>query len=79
MWLVTFHKCSYGTRYSLTWIDAYTYLGLQSNNEYNIKASMYSSKDFFDIKHGVGKQTKLENLLYKEKKDVGEYRRVHME
>ncbi|KAG4436396.1 hypothetical protein IFR05_008119 [Cadophora sp. M221] len=55
--------------------DAYTYLGLKSTNEYNIKASMYSSKDLFDAKDG-----KLESYLCKKKKDNnGDWRRVDME
>ncbi|KAH7369695.1 hypothetical protein BKA65DRAFT_486796 [Rhexocercosporidium sp. MPI-PUGE-AT-0058] len=55
--------------------DAYTYLGLKSSNEYNIKASLYSSKDLFDAKDG-----RLESYLYKKKKDNNrDWRRVEME
>ncbi|KAL2072456.1 hypothetical protein VTL71DRAFT_11799 [Oculimacula yallundae] len=43
--------------------DAYTYLGLKSNNEYNIKASMYSSKDLFEAKDG-----KLDSFLNTKKR-----------
>ncbi|CZS98421.1 uncharacterized protein RAG0_07182 [Rhynchosporium agropyri] len=55
--------------------DAYTYLGLKSNNEYNIKASLYSSKDLFEAK-----DSKLENFLCpKKKQESGDWKRVDME
>jgi len=47
--------------------DAYTYLGLTSGNEYNIKASLYNSADILKAKD-AGEEKK-GGLLYKKKAD----------
>jgi hypothetical protein len=49
------------------YLDAYTYLGLTSGNEYNIKASLYSSADILKAKE-AGEEKK-GGLLYKKKAD----------
>lgn len=49
-------------------LDAYTYLGLNSGNEYNIKASLYNSTDVLKAKDSNPKSQKLDGLLYKKKK-----------
>lgn len=56
-------------------IDAYTYLGLDSKNEYGIKASLYSSTDLLNPKE----QKKVDGYFYKEKKDTGDWRRMDLE
>jgi hypothetical protein len=56
-------------------IEAYTYLGLNKDNEYGIKASMYGSKDFLKTKTQLAKEAKqgtLNNLLYLKKKEGGD-------
>ncbi|KAG9233070.1 hypothetical protein BJ875DRAFT_379371 [Amylocarpus encephaloides] len=61
--------------------DAYTYLEIKSNNEYNIKASLYSSRDFLKTKSQQTKeleQGKLHSLLYK-KKEGGDWKKVEWE
>lgn len=71
-----FYKCGkYSNIYS-TWrriqcmpdakhsADAWTYLNITSTNEYNIKASMYSSKDLLEAKDG-----RVESYFYPKKKD----------
>ena len=55
----------------LTVSDAYTYLGIDSSNEYNIKASLYKSIDIFDAKQGKGDNMKIDGFFYKAKKDEG--------
>ena len=56
-------------------IDAYTYLRLNSGNDYGIKASMYSSKDFLeDGKEKDPKAGKLKGFLVPKKKEPGDWR-----
>lgn len=50
--------------------DAYTYLGLISSNDYNIKASMYSSTELFKL--GKAKDVKVDGFFNPKKKDDGD-------
>ncbi|KAG0647124.1 hypothetical protein D0Z07_6932 [Hyphodiscus hymeniophilus] len=56
--------------------DAYTYLNLTSKNPYNIKASLYNSKDILAGKAGSKGQNKLDELLYKRKEHNGDWREL---
>jgi len=58
--------------------DAYTYLGLNSQNEYEIKASLYSSVDVLKSKDDK-KDQKLEGFFYKKKKDTDDWRALEWE
>jgi len=51
-------------------IDAYTYLGLTSDNQWGIKASLYASND---VLAAQGDKKKLEGILNKKKKDAGDW------
>jgi hypothetical protein len=42
-----------------TSLDAYTYLGLSSGNEYNIRASLYNSADVLKLRDSNIKSQKL--------------------
>ena len=53
--------------------DAYTYLGLNSGNEYNIKASYYNSADVLAGPTGHKGLKKLGGLLKKKKEDSGDW------
>lgn len=53
-------------------VDAYTYLGLGSGNEYNIKASMYSSIDL--LKNGKGKDSKIEGFFSRKNRDERDWK-----
>ncbi len=53
----------------LTSLDAYTYLNIGSGNEYNIKASLYSSADILSSKPGRAKDAKLDVLFNRKKKN----------
>jgi hypothetical protein len=55
-------------------LDAYTYLSLGSGNEYNIKASLYSSDEFLKSKPGQAKDAKVDGFFNKQKKDAGDWR-----
>ncbi|KAH8661662.1 hypothetical protein BGZ60DRAFT_413637 [Tricladium varicosporioides] len=56
--------------------DAYTYLGLNSTNDYNIQASLYKSGDLLTAKGGKPKalDKKGEGFFYKKKKDDGDWK-----
>lgn len=60
--LTCYNQCLYLYR-----LDAYTYLGLNSGNEYNIKASLYNSADVLKARDSNTKSQKLDELLYKRK------------
>lgn len=70
-----YYKCGesfdgcYSSLYSPS-LDAYTYLGLTSGNEYNIRASLYNSSDILKAKDFKSKVQKLDGFLYKKKPDV---------
>lgn len=51
-------------------LDAYTYLGLTSGNEYNIRASLYNSSEILKAKDSKSKVQKLDGFIYKKKADV---------
>jgi len=51
-------------RIDLYFLDAYTYLGLNRDNEWGIKTSLFSSKDLI----ANGTQTKISGFLHKSKK-----------
>lgn len=68
-----YYKCgeSFAGWYSglcLPALDAYTYLGLNSGNEYNIRASLYNSSDILKAKDSKAKVQKLDGFLYKKPK-----------
>ena len=58
----------------MNFADAYTYLHLGSGNEYNIKASLYSSVDILKSKPGQAKDTKVDGFFSKQKKESGDWR-----
>jgi hypothetical protein len=52
-------------------VDAYTYLHLNRDNEYGIKASIYDSKDFLKTPTQLAREAetgKIEKFFYKDKK-----------
>jgi hypothetical protein len=58
-------------------IDAYTYLDIKRDNEFGIKASMYSSNEFLKTNPEEGKgakEGKLNSLLYQKKKEPGDWK-----
>lgn len=61
--------------------DAYTYLGLNSTNEYNIQASLYKSGDLLTAKGGKPKalDKKGEGFFYKKKKDEDDWKPLECE
>ncbi|CAG8958633.1 hypothetical protein HYFRA_00009950 [Hymenoscyphus fraxineus] len=62
--------------------DAYTYLGINSNNEYNIKASLFDSRDFLKSKTQLakeGKNGKINNFFYKKKEPSNDWERMDCE
>jgi len=59
--------------------DAYTYLGLNSGNQYNIKVSLYSSADLLKPKDQQSKEGKREGFFYRKKKDGDDWRSVEWE
>ena len=61
-------------------LDAYTYLGLNANNQYNIKVSLYNSVEV--LLGNVTKpkdQKKLEEFLYKKKENNEDMDRMDWE
>jgi hypothetical protein len=68
---------SHHTLTSIT--DAYTYLHLDSSNEYNIKASLYRSADMLDVKPGQLNDAKLDGFFYRKKKGDGDWRPLESE
>ncbi|KAE8448245.1 hypothetical protein EG329_009676 [Mollisiaceae sp. DMI_Dod_QoI] len=55
--------------------DAYTYLDLKSNNPYNIKASLYNSKDILQAKP----EKKIDTFFYNKTKDKDDWRPLEWE
>jgi hypothetical protein len=66
MWYVTITR-RFPNLHTNNFTDAYTYLGLNSSNKYNIQASLYNSGDFLKVK---GKETngKVDGYFYKKKR-----------
>jgi len=62
----------------LTSSDAYTYLHLNSSNQYNIQASLYNSGDFLKSK-GKESKGKVDGYIYKKKKDTGDWKSMEYE
>jgi len=76
---VIYYKC--GKPHSVSWAfmslicsDAFTHLGIDSTNPYNIKASLYNSTDVLQAKPEEGKDGKLDGFFHKKKKDDGDWR-----
>jgi len=59
--------------------DAYTYLHLDSSNEYNIKASLYRSTDMLDVKPGQVNDVRLDGFFYRKRKGEGDWRPLESE
>lgn len=60
-------------------IDAYTFLGLKSSNEWSIQASLYKSADIFASLSSVKKDKKVDSFFDKKKKDEGNWRSLEWE
>ncbi|TVY83098.1 UPF0696 protein-like protein [Lachnellula suecica] len=59
--------------------DAYTYLGLNSDNQYNIQASLYKSSDFLKPKGKEATRGKISGFFYKKKEDDGRWKALEQE